>query len=400
MGSRRNCLSGKRKETISLTISAFVLVLMVGLFDPKRNLGQNHVFPRRAFLTMLCSTHESTFDDESGIGSEFSTLVHGWATKMQHANVAGVENVLLHIVVGQCRQNLILARELNLVYDRVIVVDDNHQVSKALAGYKWQPHLWFKLVSFGLTEYDRVLWNGFDTLPVARMDSLFEECKSPPCLDDEGNADLVVIEPNSTALEMMLAELKSHPDFWDGRPQYDMGFLYHFYRERNIVGTISPAMDGYNFDAPRNETIKTIHFTGWNKPYFQMYCRRLPDGALLKTAPGDEGPLIHPKGSPGSKMWCWDDPLRHLLHVKWWIIALQMELAVNMTKSIVAQYITPDDLVRKCVMVHHAIGKEIPDSVTKVTENPVLPVAIETVSALMQVEWSLRSRRLRELNFP
>lgn len=388
-GSRRYDIFEMRKNKALPTkplFIAFALALTIWPFlKDARSVIQplSDVGMRRAFVMMLCSTPESTFDDESGIGSELSTLVHGHALNVQHRYVAGLDNVLLHIVVGECRSSLILASELYTVYDRVIVVDDEHLVSRALAGYKWQRHLWFKLASLGLMEYQRVVWNGFDTLPVARMDMLFDECKLPPCLDDEGNADLVVIEPNSTVLDQMLAELKASPDIWDGKPQYDMGYFYHYYNKQNITGTISSSMDSAAFDTPRTGT-KTVHFTGWNKPYFQAYCHALPDGAVLKTSPGDEGPLIYPKGSPGSKTWCWEDPLRHLLHVRWWKFALEMETALNMSTSIVAQFISLEGLFEKCINVRNAI-EELSDNELVANETFVLLDGLNLVEKLLEL---------------
>jgi hypothetical protein len=291
------------------------LKLSLNSLNASRSQSDAH-FPRivrRAFVTMICATQHSTFDRNDGLGSSVAALAHGYIIK--RLQNPAIESVLMHVTGGACMNELPLEVAIRSVYDKIVRTDGSSRLETMIRAKRWkmQPHLWLKLLALNLTAYDTVMWLGYDTLPLVALDAAFD-CKPTPCIDQEGNADMMVFTPDPSFLNRMTTVLEEGPggrSNFDGYTGYDQGFM-HAYLPRMVQRGFTPIqrfMKGtcnrftpvlkeislpnkhFLFGVDRNIHIVSkdtavIHFTWAAKPWFQIYCKSLPKTGLTPDGPG------------------------------------------------------------------------------------------------------------------
>jgi hypothetical protein len=276
----------------------------------------------KAFVTMLCLSRSSTFDRPDGLGSEIGTLVHGYmVNRMREAEA---DNVLLHVVGGSCMKELRMENQLSHTYDRIIEVNGSSGLELVISGsYKIQPHLWLKLLVMNMTEYKRVMWMGFDTFPVRPLTDDSFDCESYPCIEEAGNADLMVFEPNAKEMDRITSHLAENYKALDGFGSYDMGLLHKLYP--NMPNKL-PLLFHREYEI--GPTTDIVHFNMYEKPWFQAYCRFLEPNATLPDAAW-LGPKSGGKSSEGK--WCLPSLMNNTMYYVFWQVAVEALSGSNLT---------------------------------------------------------------------
>jgi alpha-N-acetylglucosamine transferase len=265
---------------------------------------------KRAFVTMLCITQNSTFDTPSGFGSEIGALVHGKMIKMMYS-AAMADNVLLHVTSGLCAKSLRLYYRFDAVFDQIITYDGNTKLEQVVfGGYHVQPHLWMKLLVMNMTDYGKVMWLGIDTIPIRPLPQNSFDCATYPCICPGGNADMMVFQPNSEDADRMVNFLASRRDIWDGHQGYDMAFLKEWYPNM--------AMTTLKMTTPvgADQSVDVVHFTMGLKPWFQAHCQSMDPGATLADAL-----FLGPKRQG---LWCIPSAVPDAMYYVFWRIALPL----------------------------------------------------------------------------
>jgi hypothetical protein len=293
---------------------------------------------------MLCVAENSTFDRADGLGSEIGTLVHGhMINRMSSKAVA--DNVLLHVTSGSCKKELQMETQLRNTFDRIIVFDGSSRLESVISSsYKIQVHLWMKLLAMNMTEYERVMWLGYDTFPIRSLTLQNFDCESYPCIDRGGNADLMVFEPNATEINRIVDELAINYKAWDGAGGYDMTLLHRFYPNMSLMNlafdgriNVNLAFDGRINGGPR---IDIVHFTMNMKPWFQAYCRQLRPNATLSDADF--------LGSKLEGKWCKPWLLKTPMYYLFWQVAVEACKPIDPISNFsLEEYVQPDAVGRQ-----------------------------------------------------
>mmetsp|Transcript_26174 Transcript_26174/g.36243 ORF Transcript_26174/g.36243 Transcript_26174/m.36243 type:complete len:422 (+) Transcript_26174:132-1397(+) len=251
--------------------------------------GQKRTMIKNAYVTMICKTNFSTYDVPNGMGSELTVLMHGAAVQAID-NDNDTESVLLLVTGGICHglSQYQFWPEIQRNYDRIIHLKGETALEQLVMQWKHQKHLWLKLHIFNMTEYDTVVWMGYDTMPYRSVKNAFDRCNTNPANDPNnagypcmagGNADFMIVHPSKQEAEAIYSTLKNEAqlyssDKWRG---YDNSFLFGMYRGRLQAMEVPDYWHAY-----------VHHFSGYAKPPFRAYCNSwLPEGAYLPASHAD-----------------------------------------------------------------------------------------------------------------
>ena len=144
-----------------------------------------------------------------------------------------------------------------------------------------------KLLVFGLTAYDKLIFVDSDMLVLNNLDSLFDyphlsaSCDGQYCKDDL-NSGLMVIEPTKDKKEMTrimsyISEVVHNLQFGDqdiirlAYPQWKISKDLHLSEQYNLFFENAPKKKkelGYDITTGAEKPIYIIHFIGYDKPWY------------------------------------------------------------------------------------------------------------------------------------
>mmetsp|Transcript_2066 Transcript_2066/g.3133 ORF Transcript_2066/g.3133 Transcript_2066/m.3133 type:complete len:374 (-) Transcript_2066:90-1211(-) len=269
------------------------------------HLTEREVESKHAIVTMVCKTHNSTWDYPSGLGSETAVIVHG--EMLRNMQNDDIDTVLLLATHGPCMglEHWELGKYVDGLYDRVITLTGDTKLEQLVYGWKHQVHLWLKLLSINMTEYEKVVWLGYDTLAFRELNKAFVDCHGA-CMSRRGNADFMVFPTDQTEMDRLYKILKDGgPSSYDGVSSYDSAFM-----KKNYRFSMGPISWG---------EYSIIHFTLHSKPWFQVYCQSLPEGHILPAGPSVSKNFLGPKKGVNEKTWwCQPRPIVNLWQYVFW----------------------------------------------------------------------------------
>jgi hypothetical protein len=292
---------------------------------------------RLAFAAMLCRrSGDSTWDRPDGGGSELGALVHGHALKSMQSPESSerIDSLLLHVAItGQCGE-LRFRRAMHRAYDHIVRLDGRSRAEHAfISQMRHQPHLWLKLLVINLTNYDRIMWLGLDTMPLSNLAagfacptlprvlgpggteggsggdlvgalaanasrksnapgreavrSQFLNATRAPCIAASGNADTMLFQPDAALLERMVDDIVSPLGrrIFDGHAGYDQEYM----RRRFKMGHMPVVQLTHTARVPAEPSARPFvyHWTAGGKPWYSAYCQTAPPNATLVMGPGD-----------------------------------------------------------------------------------------------------------------
>jgi len=279
--------------------------------------GRRRRVSNQAFVTMLCVAENSTFDRPDGLGSEIGTLVHGHMINNMSSK-AVADNVLLHVTSGSCKKELQMETQLRNTFDRIIEFNGSSRLESVISSsYKTQTHLWMKLLAMNMTEYERVMWLGFDTYPIRSLTLQNFDCESYPCIEPRGNADLMVFEPNAKEMNRIVDELAINYTVWDGIGGYDMTLLRGSYPNMSLMNlTMNGPIEAMEAPMKGGPGMDIVHFAMNMKPWFQAHCRELRPNATLPDADF--------LGTKLEGKWCKPWLLKTAIYYVFWQVAVEV----------------------------------------------------------------------------